>query len=219
MTSVAVESQVKAAVVEKTRPQLAQFSDVEYICDITFPAGSESLIRQASSVSLQLHDHANYLGRSVILLSLLDNSGRTITQLKSVVNLRAIGNVVFATRTLPQYRQISSPDVVVRRVSISDVSRQAFGSVDRVVNREVVSTISEGSAPTQLSVREVPDIRRGGAVMVDYRKSGIQVKVPAEALADGRVGDRVKVRLKLGSQKIMEGQLVDSTTVIVQTAN
>jgi len=45
------------------------------------------------------------------------------------------------------------------------------------------------------------------------------VRIQGESLGDGKIGDKVRVRLRLDSHKVMEGEIVDSTTVRVRTSN
>lgn len=218
MSMAELQGQLKASVSDRVGRQLNRFSDLELAVQVQLPEQSATLLEDAVSVNFQLSDHGNYVGRSVIPVGLVNSRRRVFSTVKAVVDVSVDASYVVAARTISKGQRIASEDVVLRRGIVNDVSRQVFGSVDMVVDKEVVSTISDGMPVTQLCVRDVPDVHRGDFVLVDYRNGAIQLRVPGEALADGRIGDRIRVRLKLDSHKIMEGKIVDSTTVRVSAS-
>ncbi len=215
MTVADVQNQMKTSISDRVNRQLNRFSDLELMVQVHLPEQSTALLASAVSVNFQLSEYGNYVGRSSIPIGLIDARHRVFSTVKAVVDVSVTGGYVVATHILTKGQRIASEDVTLRRGTINDVSRQAFGSVDMVLGKEVVATVSDGVPLTQPVLRDVPDVRRGDFVLVDYRNGGVQVRVPGEALADGRIGDRIRVRLKLDSRKIMEGKIVDSTTVRV----
>jgi flagella basal body P-ring formation protein FlgA len=215
----AIEARLKRDIPVKLQSQLSAFSNVEMEVVAQLPDRANLAMDQAVSFNYQLADYNNYLGRSSILVQLIDSNRRPISTIKAIVDVTAIGNYVVATKVLPKGHEITSSDVVIRRDTVNGQSRLAFGSLTSVIGKEATSTISEGSTLTQLVVRDIPDVRKGDIVWVDYRHGGIQVRIQGESLGDGKIGDKVRVRLRLDSHKVMEGEIVDSTTVRVRTSN
>lgn len=218
MTVAEAQNQMKTAISERVSRQLSRFSDLELNVQVHLPHQSMSLLEGAASVDFQLSDYGNYVGRSSIPIGLLDSRHRVFSTVKAVVDVSVIGGYVVATHVLAKGQRIASEDVMLRRGTVNDLSRQSFGSVDMVLGKELLAAVSDGVPLTQIVVRDIPDVRRGDSVLVDYRNGGVQLRVPGEAMADGRIGDRIRIRLKLDSHKIMEGKIVDSTTVRVSSS-
>jgi len=215
VTQSEVRDQLRSSISDKVARQLNRFSDVDLTIDIRFPDQSGTLLASAVTTNVVLSDYGNYVGRSVIPIGLVDAKRRIFSTVKAVVDVTAVGGYVISSHVIQKGHQLSTSDVVVHRGVVNDISRQAFGDVSQVLGKETVATVSDGVPLTQTTIREVPDIRRGDSVWVDYRNGAIQLKVPGEALSDGRIGDRLRIRLKLDSHKVMEGKIVDSTTVRV----
>lgn len=94
-------------------------------------------------------------------------------------------------------------DVETRRVRVatgpeaSPLAEGAFGHA--VATRDLPA----GAVVTERDVERTTVLRRGDAVSLEILRGGVQVRALAVALADGRVGDRIRVRCEKTSRELV----------------
>lgn len=200
------------------RQQSGGFSDVSLNIAVSLPPTIPSM-GAVVSYNYQLVAYSNYLGRSYIPVQLLGRGNVRLARIQVTVDAVGEGNVVVTTRQLSKGDIISSSDLAIKRDTLLGQQRTGFGLIDDVVGKETLSAIGAGSMVTRLTIRSVPDIRRGDSVSVDYRNGPIRLRILGIALADAKIGEKLKVRLKLESHRIMEGEVIDATTVRIRSSN
>ncbi len=198
--------------------QLSGFSDVSLNVmvkmPVRVPTGSE-----IASYNYQVVSYSNYLGKSYIPVQLIGPKGNPVGRIQVAVEANGTGSYIAAARQLSKGDVIVSSDLVVKRDTLLGQQLSGFGIIESLVGKEAVSAIAEGAMITKMVVRSVPDVRRGETVFVDFRNGPIQVRVNGVALGDARIGDNVKVRLKLESHRVMEGEVIDTTTVRIRSGH
>ena len=153
------------------------------------------------------------LGRSVFPIRLLDSTGMQLGRYGAVTVVSAKAPLLETMRLLVQGAVVVSSDLHVR---ISDAQAQpsaALRSLSDVVGREVVRTLPVATILAESMVREIPDVRRGSLLTGVLVRGELRFELKGEALSDAKIGQKIKIRLQVGSRRVVEGQVVDAKTV------
>ncbi len=174
-----------------------------------------------SDVSMQAKIHTKLppLGmvQTVVTVS---QPGKPDAIVPVVLDVRRFGNVVVSKRQIDRIKSVTADDVMIQRQEVSGLV-DYFPSVDQVVGKFATRTIG----PAQLiksrdleeaSLRTQPVvIKFGDQVHVVARLGGVlAVRVKGEALQEGRVGERIRIR-NISSQKTVVGRVVSGQEVEV----
>jgi len=108
--------------------------------------------------------------------------------------------VVVAARSIPRDAVIRAEDVELQRGTPGDPSGDWFHSIDEVLGQEVVRAIPDGKVLERNQLRPPLLVRRGEAVTVYARSSGIRVRVTARARENGSLGDLIMVESLLNRE-------------------
>lgn len=109
-------------------------------------------------------------------------------------------NVSVWRRQLVLSRAVAAGEVVTRGHMELRRIRVSTGAESRPINEEAyghaiaVRDLNPGSVVTERDVQRTTVLQRGDTVTLEVRRGGIRARAIAEALSDGRVGDRVRVR-------------------------
>lgn len=214
-----LRSQLVSGITRRAMDEFASYGNVIVSVDVAVPDQWRSRIETLPTVDIRLPEAGKVGGRIVVPVRIPAVNGRPADTAKLLVTTTVVADYIVAAKDLSQGHIMTSQDVVIRRGDISTFTSHGVGVVDLVLNRELKIPLGNGNLVTTLMIRDVPDIHRGDTVWVDYRNSGILLKVPGESLSDGQRGDKVRVRLKLDSHKVLEGKIVDSSTVRIIAAH
>lgn len=112
----------------------------------------------------------------------------------------------------PRGTHLKLSDVATEKRRVTGLAVGYVTDVDALARNTLIRPLAAGAVLTTDAL--LPDfiVKRGDAVTLLASVSGIEVRAPGLALADGRDGARIKVQ-NLGSLKVVEG-LVDTTHVI-----
>ncbi|MCU0976195.1 MAG: flagellar basal body P-ring formation protein FlgA [Steroidobacteraceae bacterium] len=128
------------------------------------------------------------------------------------VSIAAQVPVVVAARPLPLGVALAAEDLVLAERDLHALPRGYYTRIEDAVGLEVGRAIGAGEALTPAVARAGTVVRRGQQVILLARADGISVRMKGEALADGGVGHRVRVR-NLSSAREVEG-IVRSAGVV-----
>lgn len=112
--------------------------------------------------------------------------------------------VVVAARPLPVGRPLAAEDLALVERDVHALPRGYFTRPEDVIGLEVGRALGAGEALTPAVTRAGTVVRRGQEVILLARTDGIAVRMRGEALADGGLGQRVRVR-NLSSAREVEG--------------
>lgn len=128
------------------------------------------------------------------------------------VTIEARVPVVVAARPLPLGVALAADDLVLAERDVHALPRGYYTRIEDAVGLEVGRAIGAGEALTPAVARAGTVVRRGQQVILLARTDGIAVRMKGEALSDGGVGHRVRVR-NLSSARELEG-IVRSAGVV-----
>jgi flagella basal body P-ring formation protein FlgA len=120
------------------------------------------------------------------------------------VTIAARAAVVVAARPLPIGVALAAEDLALAERDVHTLPRGYYTRIEDAVGLEVGRAIGAGEALTPAVARAGTVVRRGQQVILLARTDGISVRMKGEALSDGGVGHRVRVR-NLSSAREVEG--------------
>lgn len=106
-------------------------------------------------------------------------------------------------------------DLKTIEVDVSRHARGYFTRKDELVGRTLTRAVGGGTVLSPAVVAQPAMVRRGQRVTLIAGDGPVAVRAPAEALSDGRRGQRVQVR-NLSSGRVIEGVVRSPTEVTVQ---
>lgn len=125
--------------------------------------------------------------------------------------VRAWAPVVRAKRPIARHEPIRAEDLVVEELEVSRLSG-FFSSPEELSGKRSKTRITGGSVIRPEQVEEVPEVRKGEKVILVLETPSLTITCQALALEDGRLGEKVKVKV-LASEKSFYGEVVDEGTV------
>ncbi len=120
------------------------------------------------------------------------------------VTIAARVPVVVAARPLPLGVALTAEDLVLSERDVHALPRGYYTRIEDAVGLEVGRAIGAGEAVSPAAARAGTVVRRGQQVILLARTDGVAVRMKGEALSDGGVGHRVRVR-NLSSARELEG--------------
>ncbi|MEL6302966.1 MAG: flagellar basal body P-ring formation chaperone FlgA [Pseudomonadota bacterium] len=110
--------------------------------------------------------------------------------------------------------RLTAADLRLRRVDISTMSLGYFADPNMVVGRTLTRSLPEGSVVTPAAVSDRTDVHKGQTVTLIASIRGARIKMSGEALADGAIGQRVRVRNQ-SSGRTVEGTIQPGGDVLI----
>ncbi|WP_386081495.1 flagellar basal body P-ring formation chaperone FlgA [Vreelandella sp. F11] len=124
-----------------------------------------------------------------------------------------IGNYVVAARDIERDTLITSSMLTERGGNLGDLSAQALTAEEDIVGKIAQRPIRSGSAFLAHYLQAPHLVERGQRVTVIAQGSAFRVSREGEALENGALGERVRVRF--GSREIMTARVTEQGTLVV----
>jgi len=122
--------------------------------------------------------------------------------------------VVGTVRPLPAGHVLGPDDLALAEHDTSRLARGYFMSPDQIVGKELRRSVGAGTLLTPGMLVEPMAIRRGQSVTILARGASVSVSMGGTALADGAIGERIRVR-NLSSARVVEAVVRSAETVEV----
>jgi flagella basal body P-ring formation protein FlgA len=151
-------------------------------------------------------DDPSPLARQRFVLSCADASGWKVN---ASTLATVFVPVVFARVGLERGQGITAGDLQLQPVNIAKAMRGYFNQVEQVVGLSAKRRIREGQQLTPALLTGAVLVKRGQQVVIQANQDGIQAKAVGEALANGQLGDVIRVR-NLGSEKVIEAKVIEA---------
>jgi flagella basal body P-ring formation protein FlgA len=114
--------------------------------------------------------------------------------------------VLVPTANLPKGHVVRPDDVSWKQQPVTASGATYVDRTELVVGQETKRTLRAGEPISTLDVRGVPLVRRGDIVTVVARNHGIVVRTDGKALADGSLGQPIKL-LSLDGRRELVGRV------------
>ncbi|TVR44487.1 MAG: flagella basal body P-ring formation protein FlgA [Planctomycetota bacterium] len=129
----------------------------------------------------------------------LMRGGQEVARTLVVLEVSAWRKVPVTTRAIERGAVISLHDVILERVRMAPgAAVEGYGPED-VSGMVAQRFIPSGTPVSSHWARHRPAVRQGEVVLLVYDGGGFTLSLHVEALNDGAVGDRVRVRVQQGS--------------------
>ena len=130
------------------------------------------------------------------------------------VKVELTKNVLVANRRLERGEIISKGDFRLEKRMVSGLHGEYIESPDNAVGSVLKLALKRGAVISPRQLRRQPAVTRGSQVIILGRGDGIEVRMSGEALSDGSLGQRIKVRNSSSSRRV-EGTVVGRGAVEV----
>jgi len=124
-------------------------------------------------------------------------------------------DVVVAKEKILKGQTISDEQLKLENKEVALYPNKYFLKTDKVKDKAAAALIPAGTIILEWMVKEKPDVARGQTVRILARAEGVEVWSSGVALAEGRVGDSIKVKRSDSRNKI-EGKILSNEIVEVQ---
>jgi flagella basal body P-ring formation protein FlgA len=140
-------------------------------------------------------------------------NGEKALTLSIVGRVEVFGNAYLAAHPLKQNQMISSADLELQKINLTEVADRYATSLDQVENRRVLRNVGVHQ-PLELKDLDKPLVlKRGDMVKIVYDQPGLSVTAKGQANADGGIGDTLAVT-NITSQKKIYCKVLDAQTVM-----
>jgi flagella basal body P-ring formation protein FlgA len=102
--------------------------------------------------------------------------------------------VVVAARPLPVGQLLEATDLALAERDVHALTRGYYRRIDDALGQSVSRALGAGEALTPAALRAGTVVRRGQQVILLARTEGLAVRMNGEALADGGISQRIRVR-------------------------
>lgn len=150
------------------------------------------------------------LGRVSVGVRCGENS-RQVRYLQAQIDV--IGNYVVAARDIERGTLITSSMLTERGGNLGDLSAQALTAEEDIVGKIAQRPIRSGSAFLAHYLQAPHLVERGQRVTVIAQGSAFRVSREGEALENGALGERIRVRF--GSREILTARVTGQGTLVV----
>ncbi len=130
------------------------------------------------------------------------------------ITVQSFKEILAATRSLPRGHVLEADDLEPVTVDTNRTRRGYFTDMERLVGQELTRSMRSGEPVTHARVRAPQLIKRGERVTLQGGNDVFQIRMSGEALSDGALGDRIRVRNR-SSDRIVEGRILEDGSVRV----
>ena len=120
------------------------------------------------------------------------------------VAVRAEVPVLVARHLVPQGATLAAADLEQRTQQVEGTGSRYPASLQAIGGVRLRRPLAAGELVSSDMLEQLPLIRRGQQVTLLARSPGLDIRVAAQALADGRADERIRVQ-NLNSRQIVEG--------------
>ena len=167
----------------------------------------------AESFSLVFPRRSTVLGRTAIPFHFLDKKGDVMHKMKVITEVDAKSTFYRTTRRIRRGEVLTTHDVEAVSLSIQGRTHKRIRHLSDLVGQMAKSSIVSEKVLFSYMLDDVPDVRKGTPVRVIIQKNDFELKIKGHVLDDGTIGDIVRVRTKLESNRVLQGEVVDEQTV------
>jgi flagella basal body P-ring formation protein FlgA len=185
------EELVGAAVRQYLREKAPALGNIQVEMKLT--PKQVSLLTAALSAKVDISGGiAPWSGEQALRAGFYDKQGRR-TEFQVVCRIRPLPQVLVPTANLPKGHVVRPDDVSWKQQPAIAANVAYLDQPDLVVGQETRRTLRAGEPIAPIDVRGVPLVRRGDIVTVVARSHGIVVRIDAKAMADGSLGQSIKL--------------------------
>lgn len=121
-------------------------------------------------------------------------------------------NIAIAQRDIARGEVISNTHITSNLVNVSNIRQAFLPEADAIIGKEAKRNIGKGE-PFRTAVLDAPTaVKRGDLVTLESLAGSIKVSSVGTAMADGRIGQKVRVRNN-SSERVISGVVISQGVV------
>ena len=121
-------------------------------------------------------------------------------------------------RKIIKGQMISEDDVEMKDLAVSSLPPSVIMQTDEVIGKMAKRNLEINTPLKKNDVKKHVIVARGDLVTLKFVRRNLEIKTLATALNAGGIGDLIKVKIQ-DSNKIMLGEIIDSSTVKIRDDN
>ena len=205
-----IAAAVTAFVTQQLQGQLAEGArleiDTRWQGNVVVANGDPQIrVRRASSRPLR--------GPTVLRVG-IDAGGQTQRTMSVTADIRHLRPVLVASRMLRRGEALMLDLVELVECDITQLRHGYFTDVDALGNMRTRRSVVAGDVLTRNHVEVIPVINRGDEVELVARTNSLAISALGQAMQDGGIGERIRVK-NSDSGKVLYGQILDASTIQV----
>jgi flagellar basal body P-ring formation protein FlgA len=122
--------------------------------------------------------------------------------------------VVVTTMPIARQAKLSEAALELQERDVSTLRGTYFTAMEKVQGMQARRPLQPGSPVLANQIEPPIMIKRGESVLMSASSGSLQVKIPAKALMDGRIGDQISVQNRQ-SKRVVEAKVVGPGHVVV----
>ena len=154
-------------------------------------------------LTASLESPAKPLGRVTVKVRCEGSSPWTVFVPAQV---RLFRDVVTATRPLRRAGIVEPDDVTLRERDVSLIGQGYFTSVDQAIGQRLTRPMVTDQVITLVHLEQAEVISKGDQVVITARSGTLSVRMPGEALSNGRMAEQIRVK-NLNSRRVIKAQV------------
>ena len=198
-----VLAQVESELPDDARPVV----DVRWQGDLAFAVDGEPQIRVRRTSSRPLR------GPSVVRVG-IDVGGQTQRSMSVTADVRIWRPVVVASHMIKRGEEMALVGCELAERDVTQVRGAYYSDIKALEGMQARRTLSMGDIITDGHVEKIPIVRRGDAIRLVARAGRMNMSAAGEAMQDGGVGDRIRVK-NSDSGKVVYGHILEDGAIQV----
>jgi len=142
----------------------------------------------------------------------IDVDGQTLKTMSVTADIRYLRPVLVARYMLGRGEALEESMVEMAERDITTLRNGYFTELALLQDMQTRRSLAEGAVLTRNHVAAIPVVKRGAAVELVARTNRFSATALGEAMQDGGVGERIRVK-NSDSGKILYGQILDAYTI------
>jgi flagella basal body P-ring formation protein FlgA len=130
------------------------------------------------------------------------------------VRVSVYETIVTAARPLSRGTVLQARDLTLVEKDLAQLRSGYFTNREELIGKQVTRPVLIGAAFTTQTVKNAQQIKRGDRIGLIATTGGLQVRMSGEALENGAMGEKIRVR-NLSSKRVVEGIILSRATVQV----
>ncbi len=167
--------------------------------------------RRATGVTVQLPDTDDAIG-PVTARAYFTSNGKTLGSLAVPAHVKVFADALITTHRIGRHDVLTERDIESRTLEVTKMVQWAMTDPDSVLGQRSKRTINPGQLVDRRWLEEVPLIKRGEHVMMEYSSGAVRVTANVVAMEDGYRDEQIMVK-STQAKRLMPVIVVDGNTV------
>ncbi len=211
------ESDIIAKVVKQAKINKPFATSPEIQVTIVNKKELEDVCIKASSYNFEIKKTTLIIGRTVTPVMFSDQDNQIISKMNVSSFVTVKSNFVKTKKILIAENAITSADIEIVTEDSYGKPENTYRDMAEVIGKLPKATIGKNVCLTPMMIKITPVIKQGQTLEAIYNQHNLIIKVPVRALSDGYAGQKLRVKTLLGQEKTVEGDVIDSQTMVIKS--